>query len=128
MFLCVVQHYRTDQVHIRRAVFRQDGLASLHAGYTAGQLLTRPLVFAGSRLVLNYSTSAAGSLRVEIQDLGGRPLPARDLASCREIYGDELERVVTWESGSDLAAWAGKPVRLRLVMSDADLFSFQFKK
>jgi hypothetical protein len=128
MSFCVVQNYRTDDVHIRRAVLRQDGFASVHAGYPAGELTTRPLVFQGSRLVLNYSTSAAGHLRVEIQDPGGKPLAGRDLASCKEIFGDELQRVVSWKTGSGLDEWAGKPVRLRLAMADADLFSIQFQK
>lgn len=128
MSLYVVQNYRTDGVHIRRAVLRQDGLVSLHADATGGEITTRPLSFQGTRLVLNCSTSAAGSVRVEMQDAGGKPLPGRELAACQEIYGDDLERVVAWKSGSDLAPWVGKPVRLRLVMADADLFSFQFKK
>ena len=63
-----------------------------------------------------------------MQDAAGKPLPGRDLASCKEIYGDELERVVSWTGGSDVGDWAAKPVRLRLVMSDADVFSLQFKK
>jgi hypothetical protein len=44
-----------------------------------------------------------------------------------EIFGDSLERVVSWKEGGDLAAIAGKPVRLRFVMKDADVFSFQFR-
>ena len=40
--------------------------------------------------------------------------------------GNEIDRRVTWKSGSDVSALAGKPVRLRFSMKDADLFSFQF--
>jgi len=35
-------------------------------------------------------------------------------------------RVVRWKSGSDVSALALKPARLRLGMSDADLFSIRF--
>ena len=42
------------------------------------------------------------------------------------IYGDELDRPVRWESEGDLGALAGKVVRLRFVLRDADLYSFQF--
>jgi len=125
--LYVVQNYRTDNVHIRRAVLRSDGFVSLHADSLGGEMTTRPLAYLGSRLVLNYSTSAAGSIRVEIQDASGKPLPGRDLASCKEIYGDNLERIVSWASGSDLEKWSGRPIRLRFAMRDADLFSFQFR-
>jgi hypothetical protein len=127
MSLYVVQNYRTDNVHIRRAVLRPDGFVSLHGDAQGGEMTTRPLTYLGSRLSLNYSTSAAGSVRVEIQDAAGKPLPGRDLASCKEIYGDELERIVTWTDGGDVAKWSGRPIRLRFAIRDADLFSFQFQ-
>ena len=31
-----------------------------------------------------------------------------------------------WKSGSDLSSLSGKPIRLRFVMGDADLYSFRF--
>jgi hypothetical protein len=40
--------------------------------------------------------------------------------------GNEIDRKVTWKSGTDVSALAGKPVRLRISMKDADVFSFQF--
>ncbi|MEA3399959.1 MAG: hypothetical protein U9R79_01815, partial [Armatimonadota bacterium] len=102
MSLYVVQNYRTDSVHIRRAVLRQDGIASLHAAMPGGEMTTRPFTFQGSELVINYATSAGGGIQVELQDAEGRPLPGRELESCPPIYGDELARVVAWESGSDV--------------------------
>jgi hypothetical protein len=87
---------------------------------------TKPLRFTGRELVVNYSTSAAGSLRVEIQDAAGNALPGHALADCPEIIGDELERVVRWKSGPDVSALAGQPVRLRFALKDADLYSFRF--
>jgi hypothetical protein len=126
MSLYVVQNYRTDNVHIRRAALREDGLVSLHADYRGGEMTTRPLTFKGSRLVLNYSTSAAGSVRVELLDASAKPLPGCELNHCPEIYGDEIARGVAWKSGDNVGQWAGRPVRLRLALKDADLFSFQF--
>jgi hypothetical protein len=37
-----------------------------------------------------------------------------------------LDRVVTWKNGSDVGTLAGKPIRIRFRIKDADLFSFQF--
>ena len=37
-----------------------------------------PLVFAGDRLAINFSTRDAGSVRVELQSVDGKPLEARD--------------------------------------------------
>jgi len=34
---------------------------------------------------------------------------------------------VKWKAGSDVSALVGKPVRLRFVMTDADLYSFRFR-
>ncbi|MDP6058455.1 MAG: hypothetical protein QGH33_06160, partial [Pirellulaceae bacterium] len=112
---------------IRRAVLREDGLVSVHAKYEGGELVTRPLVFAGDQLVINYSTSAAGSVRVEIQDLAGKPIAGYELEACHEIYGDELNRVVQWNGNSELQGLVGQPIRLRMMLRDADLFSFQFR-
>ena len=39
---------------------------------------------------------------------------------------DQIARTVWWRGGSDGSALAGKPIRLRFVMRDADLFSIQF--
>ncbi|MFM9960507.1 MAG: hypothetical protein ACKV2Q_04700 [Planctomycetaceae bacterium] len=38
----------------------------------------------------------------------------------------EVARIVKWKSGDNLSTLAGKPVRLRFEMSDADLFAIQF--
>jgi hypothetical protein len=77
-------------------------------------------------LALNFATSAAGSIRVEIQDLDGKPLPGFALADCPPHFGDTIERVVTWRGGSDVGALAGRPVRLRFALQDADLYAYQF--
>ena len=65
-------------------------------------------------------------MRVEIQDGDGKALKGHTLRDCDEIYGDYLEGTVTWNGAADVSALAGKPVRLRLALSDADLYSLQF--
>ena len=90
-------------------------------------MVTRLLTFSGKELTLNYSTSAAGSVQVEIQGPSGEAIPGYALKDSREIVGDEIERVAAWERGSDISALAGKAVRLRFVMKDADLYSLRFR-
>jgi hypothetical protein len=119
-------YYRGTSNRVRRFTCRIDGFVSVNAPLAGGEMLTKPFVFAGGRLAINYSTSAAGSLRVELQDEGGLPVPGLALEDCREIYGDEIERIVEWRGGSDLSRLAGRAVRLRCVLKDADLFSMQF--
>lgn len=50
----------------RRFTLRTDGFASVHAGADTGEMLTHPLRFSGRELVVNFATSAGGSLAVEI--------------------------------------------------------------
>ena len=83
--------------------------------------------FPEQELILNYATSAAGSVRVEIQNVDGAPIPGYGLEDCREGIGDWIERAVEWSGSSDVSALRGKPVRLRFVVKDADLFSFRFR-
>ena len=107
-------------------VMRYDGFVSVNAGYETGEFVTKPLRFAGAKLEINYSTSAAGAIRVEMQDADGKPVPGFALEDSRAIYGDDISRVVKWGESVDVRALAGRTVRLRFVMTEADLFSMRF--
>ncbi len=111
---------------VRRYTLRSDGFVSLWAPFTGGEMVTKALTFIGSELILNFSTSAAGSIRVELQQPDGEPFKGFSLQECGDIFGDDLERSVTWNSKKDLGDLAGKSVRLRFALRDADLYSFQF--
>ena len=124
-----IDHYgQPDSIpQLQRGTLRTDGFVSVHAKYAGGEFTTKPLTFEGRELVMNFSTSAVGSVRVEIQDESGKALPGFTLDDCPAIYGDAIAEVVPWKAGSDLSALAGKPVRLRFVMKDADLYSIKFR-
>jgi hypothetical protein len=98
----------------------------LHAPLSGGEMTTKPFKFTGQRLSLNYSTSAAGSLRVEVQDSAGTPIPGFSLADTDELFGDTIDQQAAWNNSPDVARLAGKEVRLHFVLRDGDLFSFQF--
>lgn len=127
MSFYVMRHYQQPSWHVERMTLRLDGLASLRAPHKGGEMVTRPLTFGGNKLEINYSTSVAGDIRVEVQDADGRPLPGFALDDADEVIGDEISRVVTWKGKGDVAALSGKPVRLRFVMRDADLYSLRFE-
>ncbi len=114
--------------NIRRYSLRTDGFVSVKATYTGGELTTRPFVFEGRELELNYSTSAVGSVAVEIQDADGTAVPGFTLADCPEMFADEIEGPVAWNASGDVSRLAGKPVRLRFALMDADLYAFKFNK
>ena len=111
----------------RRFTLRLDGFASVHAGADIGEMQTRPFRFTGTELSINYSTSAGGNVRVEVQDHGGHPIPGFALGDCSNLVGDTIDRTVSWTKGSDVSALAGQIIRLRFVMQEADLFAIQFR-
>ncbi|MEA2710570.1 MAG: hypothetical protein QOF78_3171 [Phycisphaerales bacterium] len=117
----ISEHYRWPTNRLRRLTIRKHGFASMRAGATEGEFVTKSMKYAGERLTLNFATSAAGSVRVELQDESGKPL-----AESEAIYGDELEQSISWKGGNAIAAHAGKPVRLRFVLRDADVYAFRF--
>jgi hypothetical protein len=118
--------WRDDEHRLRRYTIRLDGFVSIHAPLSGGELVTKPLTFSSKTLRINYSTSAAGSVRIELQGAEGQPLPGFSLADADELYGDSTEQRVSWKSRFDVGSLAGKPVRLRFLLRDADLFAIQF--
>lgn len=127
MSIYVATHNTLPSSHLTRYTLPLDRFVSINAPYSGGDLLTKPLRFAGNTLVINYSTSAAGSIRVELLDAGGRTIPGFGTQESDEIVGDEIERTVTWRGQSRLPGTDGAPIRLRFFMKDADLFALRFR-
>jgi hypothetical protein len=127
MSLYVQRRYGQPAHHLRRYALRTDGFASAHAPYAGGEFVTKPLRFTGKSLILNFATSAPGGIRVEIQDASGNPLPGYTLQEAKEMIGNEIERAVSWSSGEEVGPLQGKPIRLRFVMKDANLYAFRFR-
>jgi len=128
MSMYIQRNYGQPTHYLERLTFRTDGFVSVHAGYQPGELLTRPFTFTGTQLTLNLSSSAAGGVFVEIQDATGSPISGFTLADCSELNTDDLARVVSWKNGTDVSSLAGKPIRLRFRLKDADLYALQFVK
>ena len=112
---------------LRRFTIRQDGFVSMQAPFAGGEFTTKPIAFEGNRLEMNFSTSAAGAICVEIQDADGKPIPGFTLKDSSPVFGDDLQRTVTWKSGDDVGPLAGNPIRLRFVLKDADVYALRFQ-
>lgn len=125
--LYATESYRTGTTRLRRYTLRIDGFVSASAPMSGGELVTKPLTFTGDKLVLNFSSSAAGGIQVGILDKDGQPIPGFEIEDSPPIFGDSIERVVPWEGGRELSSLQGKHIRLRFVLKDADLYSLQFK-
>jgi hypothetical protein len=154
MSLYTVANYAQPTCHLERFVLPLDRFASVNSPYLGGEFVTRPLTFTGRSLYLNFSTSVAGGIRIEIEDASGRPIPGYRLADSIELTGNAIERAAAWKTGAtaiqktwrgdvseptaqityafwkggdDISRLAGTPIRLRFVMKEADLYALQFR-
>jgi hypothetical protein len=114
---------------LSRVVSRRDGFTSVRGAYTGGEFTTPPLTFRGRELVMNVNTSATGMVRVAILDETADPIEGFTAEQCDLIHtANEINRVVRWQGNSDIGRLGGKPVRLRFLVRNADLYAFQFRK
>jgi hypothetical protein len=120
---------RTRNRCVFRLAQRLDGFVSLDAPYGAyGEIVTRPLTFAGNRLVLNIDTDAHGYALVGLLDENGQPLPGHEPERSVLINGDFIEHEVEWVGvGGDVSHLEGRPVRVMVRMRGSRLFSMQFQ-
>jgi hypothetical protein len=122
----VKHHSGYKSIHLRRYTIRPDGFVSVSAPYAGGEFVTKPFTFSGKSLLLNFASSAAGGMEVELQTPNGHAIEGFRVADCTEIIGDRIEHLVRWKNSSDLSPLSGKPIRLRIRMKDVNLFSFRF--
>jgi hypothetical protein len=127
-------YYDGDAVKLRRHTWRLDGFVSLHASYAGGEAVTKPLLFATEKLgdesteiqlLLNASTSAVGSVQVELLE-SGQPIPGFTLNESDILFGDSIAMPVSWKGKTDVSKLVGKPVSVRFVVKDADVYAMQF--
>ncbi len=114
--------YRVDNTEVCRFAVRLDGFFSWCADFKGGTVLTKPFAFEGEELYMNFASSAFGHVRIVICDENGSPIPGFDSG---RIFGDNVRRKVDF--AGDLAGLCGKPVRLKIELKDADLYSFRFE-
>ncbi|MCR9295073.1 MAG: hypothetical protein NXI32_20340 [bacterium] len=115
-------YYTGPDNRVRRFSYRIDGFVSLHADNEPGRMTSRPLVFSGNKLLLNFRTQAEGYVKIDIHDLYE---PTRSLSS-GPLTGDAIDQPVPFDS-EELSCLAGTPVRLVIELRDADVFSFKFE-
>lgn len=111
---------------LRRFTYRLDGFVSVSAGPDGGEMVTKPLLFTGKDLVLNYHANPEGSVRVEILDANGKVLEGFSREDCEPLTGDSTKAAVKWKGQSDLTRAASKDgVRVKFVLKNADLYSLK---
>jgi hypothetical protein len=131
--------YNTEEYHsgksrrpardgIFRTVQRVDRFVAAESPYDReATLASRPLVFAGQRLVLNVDTHASGWLQVGLRHADGSAIAGFGLDDCVYVNGNELACPVEWlKRGTDVSALAGQPVQVVIRMRGASLYAIQF--
>lgn len=119
--LYVGHGYRARPVTFERYTMRLDGFFSWRSDFNGGEAVTKPLIFNGNSLEVNFSTSALGFLRIELLDELGNAIEGYDSG---RLFGNSVCRPCEFER--PLSDLSGKAIRLKLTMRDCDLYSFKF--
>jgi len=115
-------------IYARNSLYRirMDGFSSVKSDYKEGVLVTKPIKFNGDKLEINYSTSAGGYMFVQILDENNNLIKGISNSISDKLVGDEISGIVTWNGSQELPSTKGKPIRLRISMKEADLYSIKF--
>ncbi len=105
-------------------VLRRDGFVSLNAGAESGRLITKPLIVSGETLLLNVAVRAGGYATVTVLGDDGEPLPGFERSV--PLKADSIDQLVSWPSSGDVGRLTSQPIRLRIELKEADLYSFRF--
>lgn len=120
-------YYKGSGSRVRRFTFRTDGFTSVSAGEKEGELVSGHLSMEGSKLTVNARVLEGGQLCAELQDPSGKPYPGFELSASVPYSGDSLDAAVEWKGAPDLGALRGKPMRIRWVLRQAELYAFKFE-
>lgn len=139
---------RLYQRRVFRLIQRFDGFVSADAPYDDhADIITKPLIFDGDRLLLNIKTDAQGYAFVSLLDEDGNPIEGFSLEESVMINGDHMSIEAEWitqgmdfltkdgklnkdevdiRTSSDISKLDGQTVRLHIRMRGSSLFSIQF--
>lgn len=118
----VSEHYDWPDNRLRRVAVPRNRLAGVHAGADGGVVTTKPLDLEGCELRLNYATSAAGSVYVELLHPDGTPVPGFTASDFRPLYGDEQAALLRWGEHTTKNCPV-RSVRVRMRLADADVYA-----
>lgn len=103
---------------LERYIMRVDGFVSMRGGFETDVLVTKPFVFKGDMLEINFATSAKGGMYVTLTDDDGNSVTST------RIFGNRTDRIIDFEKS--LRHFEGKPVVMTLELCDAEVYSFRF--
>lgn len=117
-----MENYGSAAPLLRRGTLRPEGFVSLHGGAAGGVAEVGPLDLSSGRVVLNASTSAAGSIRLEVRNAAGDAVAGFTMDDFAPLWGDAMAIDVAWTGGATLPANL-HDATLRIELKDADVYS-----
>lgn len=114
--------FYTEPSVLYRYVLRLDGFKSYKGDMKSQKVTTKLITFEGSEMYVNFKTSAAGNIKINILDESGKLIEGYSSAA---LIGDNTDRKVVFEN--DLLQLNGKNVAVEFVLTDAEIYSFVFQ-
>ena len=112
-------HWMGIPAELHRYTIRRDGFVSLRADGEEKTVLTKPFTYEGNTLYVNFSTSAWGHAYFSLVDENNVEYRSE------EHFGNTTNRRIRLPEDA-VAKNAGKPVRLKVRLRDADFYAFRF--
>ena len=75
----------------------------------------------------NFDASAAGEVRIEIQNEEGEPIEGFALEDSIPMKGNSVCYRAVWKDDPSLSKLVGKPVRIKFQLVDVKLYAFGFR-
>ena len=105
---------------------RLDGFCSMKTWGKDGLLRTKTVIPQSGELSLNVRTTKHTAVRVQILDgVTGEPLPGYTLDEAIPMTGDYLFAKPRWQTRQDVSELVGKPIRIEVMMREAELFAIR---
>ncbi len=108
------------------ATLKRDRWAAIEPVHIHGVLQTEPVCWANQELHIN-ADATGGSIRAELLDVIGRPIPGHTMADSDPFTGDGLDHAMSWGGKSQISHdiigstyWEGVPGRVMSVRFDID--------
>ena len=105
------------------ATLRRDGFVSFGADAGGGWVTTAPFVCDGGMLFVNLD--GRGSFAAEVLDAGGTPIAGYTKEECLPVRAVNATALrMAWRQAGDLSPLAGREIRLRFHLTEADLYAW----
>lgn len=104
---------------------RKDGFCALYGENEGGIIYTKPFLFEGDDIILNYDAKE-GEISIEITDQHGNPFKNFNHSNCLSFKNNQQTNGKLRYINSDLNELIGKKIRFKIQLNNAMLFSMRF--